>query len=172
MTVDARAGYRRPARADPEVRVLSSEQTRAMHGVDGKVVIITGAGKGIGRGIALHLGKGGASIVVAEWKPELMAETCAALTELGIPNLGVECDIQQHAQIDELVAKTLAKFGRVDCLVNNAQTFRPLSAIAEVSESDVDVFYTSGVKGTLWAMQAVHPHMKAPPSTMKVWPVR
>ena len=140
--------------------MLSSEQTRAMHGVDGKVVIITGAGKGIGRGIALHLGKGGASIVVAEWKPELMAETCAALTELGIPNLGVECDIQQHAQIDELVAKTLAKFGRVDCLVNNAQTFRPLSAIAEVSESDVDVFYTSGVKGTLWAMQAVHPHMK------------
>jgi len=46
-------------------------------------------------------------------------------------------------------------------LINNAQTFRPLSPIAEVSERDVDVFYDSGVKGTLWAMQAVYPHMRA-----------
>ena len=44
-----------------------------MHGVDGKVVIVTGSGKGIGKGMALHLGKGGARIVVAEWKDELMA---------------------------------------------------------------------------------------------------
>ena len=71
------------------------------------------------------------------------------------------CDIQQQDQIDAMVAQTVERFGRVDGLINNAQTFRPLSPIAEVSESDVDVFYDSGVKGTLWAMQAVYPHMKA-----------
>ncbi|MGQ0826227.1 MAG: SDR family NAD(P)-dependent oxidoreductase [Actinomycetota bacterium] len=141
--------------------MVSIEQARAMHGVDGRVAVVTGAGKGIGRGIALHLGKGGASIVVAEWKPELMRETCAQLDELGIPNVGVECDIQQREQIIDLIARTVSRFGRVDCLVNNAQTFRPLAAIADVTESDVDVFYTSGVKGTLWAMQAAYPHMKA-----------
>ncbi len=60
-----------------------------------------------------------------------------------------------------MVAQTVDRFGRVDALINNAQTFRPLASVAEVSEDDVDVFYRSGVKGTLWAMQAVYPHMKA-----------
>ena len=67
----------------------------------------------------------------------------------------------QREQIDAMVAQTLDRFGKVDALVNNAQTFRPQAPLATVSEDDVDVFYTSGVKGSLWAMQAVHPHMQA-----------
>jgi NAD(P)-dependent dehydrogenase (short-subunit alcohol dehydrogenase family) len=136
------------------------DAARAMHSVEGKVVIITGAGKGVGRGMALHLGKGGARIVVAEWKPDLMQRTSDELAALGVDHLGVVCDIQQQDQIDAMVASTVERFGRVDGLINNAQTFRPLASIAEVSEDDVDVFYNSGVKGTLWAMQAVHPHMQ------------
>ncbi|MDQ1384246.1 MAG: hypothetical protein QOG65_1625 [Actinomycetota bacterium] len=132
-----------------------------MHGVDDKVIIVTGSGRGVGKGMAFHLGKGGARVVVAEWKEHLLTETCAELTALGVENLGVVCDIQRKDQIDAMVARTVERFGRVDALVNNAQTFRPLAAIADVTEDDVDVFYTSGVKGTLWAMQAVYPHMKA-----------
>jgi NAD(P)-dependent dehydrogenase (short-subunit alcohol dehydrogenase family) len=132
-----------------------------MHGVDDKVIVVTGSGRGVGKGMALHLGKGGARVVVAEWKEHLLTETCAELTALGVENLGVVCDIQRKDQIDAMVARTVERFGRVDALVNNAQTFRPLAAIADVTEDDVDVFYTSGVKGTLWAMQAVYPHMKA-----------
>jgi NAD(P)-dependent dehydrogenase (short-subunit alcohol dehydrogenase family) len=131
-----------------------------MHGVENKIVVITGAGKGVGKGMALHLGKGGASIVVAEWKPDLMEQTCAELDALGISNLGVVCDVRERTDIEAMIASTIRGFGRVDCLINNAQTFRPMAPIAEVSEHDVDVFYTSGVKGTLWAMQAVYPHMQ------------
>jgi 2-hydroxycyclohexanecarboxyl-CoA dehydrogenase len=138
-----------------------SGEAGGMHGVDNKVIIVTGSGRGVGKGMALHLGKGGARVVVAEWKEHLLSETCAELTELGVENLGVVCDIQHKDQIDAMVAQTVERFGRVDALVNNAQTFRPLAPIAEVSEDDVDVFYTSGVKGSLWAMQAVYPHMKA-----------
>src|SRR5262245_6643002 len=131
-----------------------------MHSVDGKVVIVTGSGRGVGRGMAVHLGKGGARIVLAEWKPHLLEETSAQLTELGVDHLGVVCDIQEREQIDAMVARTVDHFGRVDALINNAQTFRPMAPAAEVSADDFDVFYNSGVKGTLWAMQAVYPHMQ------------
>jgi NAD(P)-dependent dehydrogenase (short-subunit alcohol dehydrogenase family) len=131
-----------------------------MHGVQGRVVIITGAGQGIGRGMALHLGKAGASVVVAEWKDHRATRTVEELTALGVPALACATDISDREQIDAMVARTVERFGRVDALINNAQTFRPQAALTDVTEEDLDVFYDSGVKGTLWAMQAVHPHMK------------
>jgi NAD(P)-dependent dehydrogenase (short-subunit alcohol dehydrogenase family) len=131
------------------------------HGVEGRVVVITGAGQGIGRGMAHHLGKNGASIVVAEWKEHRAHRTVEELTELGVPALAAVCDISQREDIDAMVAATIEHFGRVDGLINNAQTFRPRAALETVEAEDLDVFYDSGVKGSLFAMQAVYPHMKA-----------
>ncbi len=130
------------------------------HGVDGRVVIVTGAGQGIGRGMALHLAKNGASITVAEWKQHRAERTVAELEALGARALASTCDISDKQQVDDMVGQTVATFGRVDALINNAQTFRPTAPMATVTEDDIDVFYASGVKGTLWAMQAVYPHMK------------
>jgi NAD(P)-dependent dehydrogenase (short-subunit alcohol dehydrogenase family) len=129
-------------------------------GVDGRVVIVTGAGQGIGRGIAHHVGKAGASVVVAEWKEHRAERTVEELTSLGVAALAAVCDISRKDEVDAMVAATVEHFGRVDALVNNAQTFRPQAPLATVAEEDVDAFYESGVKGTLWAMQAVYPHMQ------------
>ena len=132
-----------------------------MHTVAGRVIVVTGAGRGVGLGIATHLARGGARVVVAEWKPDLLAEAVAALTATGAEVLGVETNIMERTQIDAMVAATVDRFGRVDGLVNNAQTFRPMAPMAAVTGDDLDVFYESGVKGTLGAMQAVYPHMAA-----------
>lgn len=131
------------------------------HGVRDRVVIVTGAGQGIGRGIAHHLGRHGARLVVAEWKAPRMQRTVDELTALGVEALGVVCDVQQQASIDAMVAATVARFGRVDGLVNNAQTFRAQAPVETIGAEDAGVFMTSGPMGTLWAMQAVFPHMRA-----------
>ena len=119
---------------------IDADATKAMHSVEGRVIIVTGSGQGVGRGMANHLAKGGATVVVAEWNAEKMQRTCDELTQLGAPNLGVEVDIQQREQIDAMVARTVEEFGRVDGIINNAQTFRANAPVADVSADDVEVF--------------------------------
>jgi NAD(P)-dependent dehydrogenase (short-subunit alcohol dehydrogenase family) len=146
---------------DGEYPLPIPTDARAMHAVDGRVIIVTGSGRGIGRGMAVHLAKGGARLVLAEWKPDLLDESVREIESLGAECLGVVTNIMEQEQIDHMVAATIERFGRVDGLINNAQTFRPLADIAEVTDHDIDVFHESGVKGTLRAMQAVYPHMAA-----------
>lgn len=141
----------------PEVDAAT---TRAMHSVEGRTIIITGSGQGVGRGMANHLAKAGANVVVAEWNTEKMRRTCDELTGIGARALGVEVDVMARDQIEAMVERTVAEFGRVDGIINNAQTFRANAPVAGVGSDDVDVFYRSGVLGTLWAMQAVYPYMK------------
>jgi NAD(P)-dependent dehydrogenase (short-subunit alcohol dehydrogenase family) len=140
---------------------VPGETIRGMHSVEGRVVIITGSGQGVGRGMAHHFAKAGATVVVADWNAEKMARTVAEVEALGAPALGLQCNIMERETLEAMVAATIEEFDRVDAIVNNAQTFRPNAPMAEVHAEDVDVFYRSGVLGTLWAMQAVYPHMKA-----------
>lgn len=140
---------------------ITADETRAMHSVEGRVVIVTGSGQGVGRGMAHHLAKAGAAVVVADYQPDKARRTCDELTSLGAPNLEVEVDIRDAASVDAMVARTVAELGQVDAIINNAQTFRANAPVAEVQADDFDVFYRSGVLGTLRAMQAVYPHMQA-----------
>ena len=141
----------------PEV---SADVTRAMHRVDGRVIIVTGSGQGVGRGMAHHLAKAGATVVVADYQPDKLRRTCEELSELGAPNLGIEVDIRDGESIDSMVGHVVDELGRIDAIINNAQTFRANAPMSEVAADDVDVFYQSGVLGSLRVMQAVYPHMR------------
>jgi len=126
-----------------------------------KVAIVTGAGQGIGRGIALVYAREGARVVIAELKKHRAERTVDEIRSEGGTALALEVDVSRKAQIDAMVANTVEGFGRLDVLVNNAQGMHARKPLEEITEEDLDVFLVSGLKGTLWAMQAAFPHMKA-----------
>ena len=129
--------------------------------VSDRVIIVTGAGRGIGRGIAEHLARRGATVVAAEYRANRLADVAGALDEIGGAHLEVACDVGDREAVFSMVAETVDRFGRVDGLVNNAQSFRPVMNLEDVTDDDLNVLFDTGPKGTLWGMQAVFPHMKA-----------
>ena len=101
--------------------------------LDGKVAIVTGASQGIGRGIAIGLAEAGADVVLASRTRADLDEVVALVEATGRRALAVETDVMQTGQLDRLVAATLAEFGRLDVLVNNAGGTGPRAAM-ETSE--------------------------------------
>ena len=128
--------------------------------VKDKVIIVTGAGRGIGRGIAVYLARNGARVVVGEYRANRLEAISAELDAMGVEHLGVECDVGSRDSVFEMVAAAVERFDRVDGLVNNAQSFRPVMGLEDITEHDMNVLFDTGPKGTLWAMQAVFPHMR------------
>jgi NAD(P)-dependent dehydrogenase (short-subunit alcohol dehydrogenase family) len=128
--------------------------------VAGRVVIVTGASRGIGRGLALHLAREGARLVITGRKPERLAAISAELDALGAEHLATTVDVSDRDGAFALVDDAVGRFGRIDGLVANAQTFRSVTPLAEVTEFDMDLLLDTGPKGTLWGMQAAFPHMR------------
>ena len=129
--------------------------------LSGRVAIVTGAGMGIGRGIARRLAREGAAIVVAELREDRGDRTVRELTEeLGAPARFVAADVSRRDDVERMVATTVEEFGRVDILVNNAQTFTELVPLEEKTDAMMAASLESGPWATFWAMQAVFPHMR------------
>ena len=128
--------------------------------LDGKVALVTGAGQGIGRAIALVYARAGAKVVVAEWKVHRMERTVEELRAAGHSAFGVPTDVSKHDQVRTMVERTVAHFGQLDVLVNNAQSFAPRTPLLEITDEQLAIYVDSGLKGTLWAMQAAHPHLR------------
>jgi 7-alpha-hydroxysteroid dehydrogenase len=97
--------------------------------LDDRVAVVTGAGRGIGAGIALAYAEAGAHVVCAARTRAEIEAVAAEVRAFGRRALAVECDVLQRAQLEGLVEKTLAEFGRVDVLVNNAGGAPPRPAL-------------------------------------------
>jgi len=97
--------------------------------MDGRVALVTGAGRGIGRGIALAFAEMGADVVCAARTPKEIETTAAAVRAFGRRAIAVPCDVTDAAQLEALVEQTLADLGRIDLLVNNAGGFPPMPAL-------------------------------------------
>ncbi len=127
--------------------------------LDGKVAIVTGAGQGVGRGIALALARQGAAVAIGGRTVVKIEKTVAEIEEAGGRALAIGCDVADRGQVDALVAAVADAYGTVDILVNNAQTVIPLRPLSETTIDDLAVCYSSGTLGTFHAMQACFPHL-------------
>ncbi|MBW2419963.1 MAG: SDR family oxidoreductase [Deltaproteobacteria bacterium] len=127
--------------------------------LDGKIAIVTGAGQGVGQGIAFALAGEGASIAVAGRTEAKLQDSCAEIERRGVGALPVVCDVTSKEQIEACVTRSVEHFGTVDILVNNAQVV-PLGRLLDVSEESFESGWSSGPLATFRFMKACYPHLE------------
>lgn len=129
--------------------------------LSGKVAIVTGASRGIGREIAERLAENGAKVVVNyASSPAKAEEVVSAIKQSGGEARAIQADIRQVAAIERLFGETIEAYGGIDILVNNAgiMTTKPVAAM---TEEDFDQQFAINVKGTYFAIQQAFHHMNS-----------
>ena len=126
-----------------------------------KVAIVTGAGQGIGKGIALCLASRGVKVVVTGRRIEPIEATVAEIKAAGGEATAFSCDSADRARVDEVVKATVEKYGTVDIVVNNGQAIVPSAPVEETTYDNMLKAWQSGLIGSLNYMQAAFPYMKA-----------
>jgi len=134
--------------------------------VKNKTVLITGASRGIGKAISLRLAREGANIVIAaksvEENPKLggtIFSAAAEVEEAGGQALAVQCDIRFEDQIQNLVQKTIERFGGIDIVVNNASAIS-LTPTEQTEPKRFDLMHDINVRGTFFVTKACIPYLK------------
>ena len=128
--------------------------------LSGRVAIVTGAGSGIGQGIAIALAKEGVRLIIVGRTQETLNKTVDLITPIGTTVHCVQGSVTERDTANRAVSEAVSRFGRLDTLVNNAHTFAPLFSVEETPEADFRTHMESGFYGTLYFMQAAFPHMR------------
>ena len=126
-----------------------------------KVCVVTGAGQGIGRAIARRLGQEGGKIVVADRVDEGATQTTEELREHDVEAIKSLVDLSTFSGAEEMMAKALEAFGRIDVLVNNVGGTIWMKPFHLYSEEEVELELERSLKPTLWGCRAVLPVMMA-----------
>lgn len=127
--------------------------------LDNKIAIVTGAGRGIGRGIVLALAKEGANIVISDINEDDCKKVLMEVKALGKGGLVIKCDVSKKEEVDNLIAKTMEAFGGLDILVNNAGIY-PFMPFMNMSEADWDKVLDINLKSMFLCSQAAAKQMK------------
>lgn len=129
-----------------------------------KVVLITGAGSGIGQGMAFAMAKEGAQLVIVDVNKEAGEQTVAELQKL-TKAIFVDADLNDHAALPTLVEETIQHFGKLDVLVNNAHASRNKPFMG-TTQADFDLSFNTGFYPTFYLMQAAFPELKKTEGTI------
>jgi NADP-dependent 3-hydroxy acid dehydrogenase YdfG len=126
--------------------------------IQGKVVVITGASSGLGEATARYLAQQGAAVVLGARRLDRIRALAAELEGAGAQALAVQTDVTSSAQVQALVDAALARFGRVDVMLNNAGLM-PHSPLERLKIEDWDRMIDVNIKGVMYGIAAVLPHM-------------
>ena len=121
--------------------------THELKRFEGKTVLITGAGGGIGRGISLRLAKEGADVAACDIQEEELNETVKRIEEAGQKGLALECNVAEEKGIERTIKRVLDSFGKIDILVNNAGIGDTNKSFDELDAALWDKVYAVNVKG-------------------------
>jgi len=132
-----------------------------MKRLQGKVALVTGAAKRIGRSIAVALAEEGADVVITYLESAIEAEkTVRELQDLGVQAAAFAADLRQPESIRSAIQKAVEKFERLDVLVNSAGRFET-AALEKITVEQWDAMFETNTRGPFLAAQAAHPHLKA-----------
>ena len=129
--------------------------------LSGKVAIVTGGGQGVGLGIARLFAAEGAALVITGRTEEKLKSVAPELEALGASVALCTGDTRNRADAERAVQLALDRFGRLDILVNNAQSSKPGTPLEETDDETIRLTVESGLYGTIHHMQAAFPHLKA-----------
>lgn len=144
---------RTPAEAGKEMKAMQRR-------FEGKVVLVTGAGRGIGKAIALAFATEGAKVAVNDIDVDKAEVVVCQIRESGQHAMAVQADVSKESQVRRMVERVLEEFGTVDVLVNNAGVLRP-TCLHDITEEEWDWVMEVNVKGVFLCTKAVLPIMKA-----------
>ena len=127
-----------------------------------KIALVTGGGRGIGRGISTVLAQNGADVVAADINLDDALSVAAEVSEIGRQAMAQRVDVTVQESIDNVVDAVMQQFGRIDILVNNAGIIAApgWEERERPSEEDWDLLYAVNVKGVAGVTESVVPHMK------------
>ena len=128
-------------------------------GLDGRSVIVTGAGSGIGRAAAVAFAAEGSKVVVADLNAETAEKVVSEIEEAGGTAVAVTGDLSEQAVVDRVTSTAVERFGGVDVLVNNAGIMDRMSAAADVSDAEWERVIRVNLTAPFLLTRAVLPHM-------------
>ncbi len=126
----------------------------------GKVAVITGAAQGMGRQTALDMAVEGAKVVISDILEDKLNDAKKEIENAGGECMALVCDMAVRKQVDDMISKTVEKFGRLDILINNAALLTT-GTIEELTDDLIDKTLDINVKGVLYAIRGVTPIMKS-----------
>jgi NAD(P)-dependent dehydrogenase (short-subunit alcohol dehydrogenase family) len=139
---------------------MTAPEPRVHFGLHGRHVIVTGAAQGIGAACVERLLHDGASVALWDLDEPTARTLAGAQGEAAARTLVVRCDVSRRADVEQALAATLERFGRIDGLVNNAGIFRAADFL-DITEADWDTVIAVNLKGSFLVGQAVARHMAA-----------
>jgi len=137
---------------------MKSSKVSERFDIAGKVAIVTGGASGIGRAIALALAESGANVVIADRALDGAEEMAREIESAGGKAIATKTDVTDSKEVEQMVQRTIEKFGKIDILINNAGIIAR-SSVMDMKEEELDRTFEINLKGVVLCSQAAARHM-------------